>query len=136
MSEMKLTDADLARLEELAGKATPGPWNGSGSASCGYGWVEIPGNNTTGSERQASLGQYRGADADARYIAAACNAAPALVAEVRRLRDRVEALEKTKKHLSETARVLAEQVGKGNLGKIQDALNYAHYKASEREAMK
>lgn len=31
---------------------------------------------------------------DEKYIAAACNAVPSLVAEVRRLRERVEALEK------------------------------------------
>ncbi len=52
------------------------------------------------------------------------------------LRERVEALEKTNLRLEETAKVLAEQVGKGNLGKIQDALNYAHYKATEREAIR
>lgn len=65
-----------------------------------------------------------------------CATCDDLRAENAALRERVEALEKTNLRLEETAKVLAEQVGKGNLGKIQDALNYAHYKATEREAMK
>ena len=52
------------------------------------------------------------------------------------LRKQVAALEKANLHAEQTAMVLAEQVGKGNLGKIQDALNYAHYKATEREAIR
>lgn len=132
MSEMKLNDAELARLEELAGKATPGKWS-----TTDYTGPDVL--ITAMLEGIPYSVWNRGTNArkeDLEYIAAACNMAPVLVAEVRKLRDRVEALEKTKKHLSETARVLAEQVGNGNLGKIQDALDYAHYKASEREAMK
>lgn len=138
------------------------------------------------------------ADASAKFAAAACNAVPALVAEVRRLREdrtamlrdmdavktkaepcddcwtiymlmremgieeknwfhrdvcarltemqnaekenaalreKVEAWEKEKPHLEETARVLAEQVGKGNLGKIQKALEWAEEEAKKREAV-
>jgi hypothetical protein len=60
MSKMTLTDAELARLEELAAHYV------SGNA--------LP-------------------FADDAYRESACNATPALVAEVRRLRDRVEALE-------------------------------------------
>ena len=79
------------------------------------------------------------------YQLEAANAVPALVAEVRRLRrnyecsekslqrhehmvaelmEKVEAWEKEKPHLEETARVLAEQVGNENLGKIQKALEW------------
>lgn len=80
-----IDETELARLEALAAGATTFPWKGDGHKECGYGWVKIPGFNTTGTERSARLGQYLGADDDARYIAAACNAVPALVAEVRRL---------------------------------------------------
>lgn len=86
-----IDETELARLEDLAKEATSRPWRGDGHKECGYGWVKIPGFNTTGTERSAMLGQYLGADDDARYIAAACNAVPALVAEVRRLREKVEA---------------------------------------------
>lgn len=61
MSEMKLTDADLARLEELAAAAGEGAYSAAGD-----GCPTI------------------------QYVVAACNAAPALVAEVRRLRAEVE----------------------------------------------
>lgn len=81
-----LDETELARLEALAAGATTLPWKGDGHKECGYGWVKIPGCNTTGTERSARLGQYLGADDDANYIAAACNAVPTLVAEVRRLR--------------------------------------------------
>lgn len=81
-----LNETELARLEALAAGATTLPWKGDGHKECGYGWVKIPGFNTTGTERSARLGQYLGADDDANYIAAACNNAPALIAEIRRLR--------------------------------------------------
>ena len=98
-----------------------------------------------------------------RFVHDACNNAPALVAEVRRLREalnkehrawqcaegrgdglemenaalreKVEAWGKEKTHLEETARVLAEQIGKGNLGKIQRALEWADEEAKKREAV-
>lgn len=158
-----LDETELARLEALAGESTPRPWKGDGHKGCGYGWVKMPGFNTTGTERSARLGQYLGADDDARYIAAACNSVPALVAEIRRLREslnkehrawqcaegrgdglemenaalreKVEAWGKEKTHLEETARVLAEQIGKGNLGKIQLALEWADEEAKKREAV-
>lgn len=88
-----IDETELARLEALAAGATTFPWKGDGHKECGYGWVKIPGFNTTGTERSARLGQYLGADDDARYIAAACNAVPALIAEIRRLREKVEAWE-------------------------------------------
>lgn len=80
----QLTDADLARLEELAGKATPGPWETvmDFGVGCPSGDGPVPLKVCMADEKN-----------DARYIAAACNATPALVAEVRRLRARVEALE-------------------------------------------
>ena len=82
MSEMKLNDAELARLEELAGKATPGKWSTTdytGPDVLITAMLEgIPysvWNCGTNARKE-----------DLEYIAAACNATPALVAEVRRLR--------------------------------------------------
>lgn len=79
----QLTDAELARLEGLAGKATPGPWAEMNSGV----FPMVYGPNGERVCRTVDKAE------DSVYIAAACNAAPALVAEVRRLRDRVEALE-------------------------------------------
>ena len=61
MSEMKLTDADLARLEELAAAAGEGAYSAYSAEGDGCPTIQ--------------------------YVVAACNAAPALVAEVRRLRE-------------------------------------------------
>lgn len=88
-----IDETELARLEELA---------------CAAG--------------DADYSAHDDADDSTKYAAAACNAVPALVAEIRRLR--TERL-----HLEETARVLAEQVGKGNIGKIQRALEWADEEA-------
>ena len=80
MSEMKLTDAELARLEELAGKAClPFETVMEFGVGCQSGNGPIP-------LKVCMTGDKN----DARYIAAACNAAPALVVEVRRLRAELE----------------------------------------------
>ncbi len=76
-----LTDAELARLEELAEKATPRPW-----AEMNRGlYPMVYGPN---GERVCRSVDSKN---DTIYIAAACNAVPSLVAEVRRLRAENEA---------------------------------------------
>ena len=71
-----LTDAELERLEELASGATPGPW-----AEMNRGlYPMVYGPN---GERVCRSVDSKN---DTIYIAAACNAVPQLVAEVRRLR--------------------------------------------------
>lgn len=92
--EITLTDADLARLEELAGKATPGPWKETTDPSHFYTISTVLGGveaQRSGVWQQMIIQVGGWADvpeqeANTRYIAAACNAALALVAEVRRLR--------------------------------------------------
>lgn len=88
---MTITDDELARLEALAQAATPGPWsddlrcfnpNGVRDAWCSMGPVLRYGDEF------ASPGQSAGSQSwlDSRFISAARDAVPALVAEVRRLR--------------------------------------------------
>lgn len=119
MSDTPLTDAELARLEELAAKATPGPWANTDTVFelCGAhpdDWWKIYAKKTedvgvypyitvcsmsfratdeeVAEARRVSWNDHAKmydpgqAGNDARYIAAACNAVPSLVAEVRRLR--------------------------------------------------
>lgn len=87
MTPAPLTDADLAELERLAEKATARPWvvNGTRRIESEHehgvvndGWI---------------IGETNGPDdrRNSTFIAAACNLAPALVAEVRRLRERLAA---------------------------------------------
>jgi hypothetical protein len=74
-----ITEEDLARLETLAQAATPGPWDSDGiTIGAGDDQVaDIWGDN-----------DFDGAQcsANGRFIVAACEAVPALVAEVRRQR--------------------------------------------------
>lgn len=85
-----MSDIDLDRLDALAAAATPGPWQEDGPWWSNHvsGWVI-----TTGADRNAVAYQPLGWDrlptsaADAAFIAAARDAVPALVAEVRRLRE-------------------------------------------------
>ena len=81
-----LDEAELARLEKLALRATAVPYHYfENSLRDGHG------------NQIAEITQDHDDFAhdihDTAYIAAACNAVPALVAEVRRLREKVEALE-------------------------------------------
>ena len=83
MNETQLTDAELARLEELAGKATPGKWS-----TTDYTGPDVL--ITAMLEGIPYSVWNRGTNArkeDLEYIAAACNMAPVLVAEVRKLRE-------------------------------------------------
>ena len=73
-----MTEEELARIEALANAATPGPWETYGSDR--YGWrVDGPPDTDEG----------RISEENARFIAAARDAVPALVAEVRRLRNEI-----------------------------------------------
>ena len=153
----RIDETELARLEALAGKASKGPF-----FEDGFDVQDDDDNEVACCNRSDDLSEDV-QEANTHYIAAACNSVPALVAEVRRLREalnkehrawqcaegrgdglemenaalreKVEAWGKEKTHLEETARVLAEQIGKGNLGKIQRALEWADEEAKKREAV-
>lgn len=90
-----LSDSDLARLEALAAKATPGTWTVksygtsiSGAEACGVSrdFARLP----DGTILHVKL-EYCGRD-DAEFIAASRDAIPALVAEVRRLSAKADRL--------------------------------------------
>lgn len=106
-----LTPDDLARIEELAEKATPGPWNAGG-------YSDYPGDEgsaiTAGAEGtmeergiayavEYSWTTPESCKADAEFIAAARTAVPALVAGVRSRDERIAELEAAR-----DARVKAE----------------------------
>lgn len=85
-----MTDDELTRLAALANAATPGPWhtdadtcgdNDDPAVMAGKQWV----CGTSYDTLSTSIGD-RDIKADARFIADARDAVPALVAEVRRLR--------------------------------------------------
>ena len=89
MSMTELTDAELARLEELAGKATPGEWYESVTGE------GVPSVNASAEDAYHGFsiciqGMIHNTH-NITYIAAACNAVPSLVAEVRRLREALDA---------------------------------------------
>lgn len=83
-----MTEEELARLEELASKATPGPWEwvaGSDAlhaTTVPHEWHE----DETAKIIVTDSHVYPPHGADAAFIAAAREAVPALLAEVRRLR--------------------------------------------------
>ena len=156
-TEEGISEVELLKLEAMAGRASKGPFFKDGFD------VQDDGDNEVACCNRSDEIDEDTQEANAHYIAAACNAVPALVAEVRRLREalnkehrawqcadargdwlemenaalreKVEAWGKEKTHLEETARVLAEQVGKGNLAKIQNALEWADEEAKKREAV-
>lgn len=79
-----MSDNDLNRLEALANAATPGPWEAEND--CGTG---ILSGMLGGRPRMMPFGDVW-TFADAVFIAAARTAVPELIAEVRRLRERLE----------------------------------------------
>lgn len=92
---------DLEELERLAKAATPGPWKEGRhdmfsiveGAHAKYIYANsIPVAISTGEEKDCER-----VLADARYIAAACNAVPDLIAENRALLERIRALEQKAK---------------------------------------
>lgn len=80
----RLSDADLDRADELAAKATPGPWQTS--------YLE-EGIEEIETVEGGHVAVADGLPADAEFIAFARTALPALVAEVRDLREREAASE-------------------------------------------
>lgn len=82
-----MTDEELARLEALAQAATPGPWKSCGASegqcSCCVVW-SIPADYPV--LRAVNEDDGPGRWQDSAFAAAARDAVPALVAEVRRLR--------------------------------------------------
>ena len=85
-----MTEDELKQIEARANAATPGPW-----------MHEKPVNGTTTKDDKRMFSAVWGAGVaelvgggmlarDAEFIAAACSDVPALVAEVRRLRDLIE----------------------------------------------
>ena len=95
-----MTNDQLAELERLTKAATPGPWKDK-SFKRNYDWGVI----CSGGKRIAQCTSTDVTDerkrvtfeeklANAAYIAAACNAAPELIAENRALRKRVRELER------------------------------------------
>lgn len=94
-----MTDEELGRLEALAAAATPGPWRVDHHVSPDleglYVGTDVPGENETIAYYQSVADSFaedlspdavRRLHADLAFIAAARTAVPALVAEVRRLR--------------------------------------------------
>lgn len=75
-----IDETELARLEELAGKASKGPF-----FEDGFDVQDDDDNEVACCNRSDDLSEDV-QEANTHYIAAACNAVPALVAEVRRLR--------------------------------------------------
>ncbi len=80
-----MTSDELNALDALCAAATPGPWSSASQREDGatfdWYWVEAPTNGNVTSD-------HLDMD-DATFIAAARTALPALIAEVRRLRDMV-----------------------------------------------
>lgn len=92
---MMITEDDLERWQALCDAATPGPWklwNGWGPAEdgkyrvCGIG-PDNSGTGITASDWPAS--DVAGRAEDLEFVAIARTALPALIAEVRRLRNSV-----------------------------------------------
>jgi uncharacterized small protein (DUF1192 family) len=112
MSARHITDERLAELTRLVSAAAPGPW-GYGRALCcdGMGWVEGPTRTVCSFDKESTHVHAVNA-VDAEFIAAARQAVPELVAEVRRLRADL-AREKTLRDAAErTVYAAAERVAK------------------------
>ena len=84
---MAVREADLAEWERLAAAATPGPWRQDPGGRAGARFDDVLADGSNIAEWIEP--------ADAAFIAASRTALPALVAEVRRLR---EALEQVRGH--------------------------------------
>ena len=85
MTPLPLTAQELDRLEELAGKATPGPWvpQSEDDGRSGPWWIDTHAY-PDGPEPVWAPPQYPVSGADAACIAALHNAAPSLIAAARR----------------------------------------------------
>lgn len=92
MSDL-LTEAELTEIEELADRATDLPWREHG----GWGSCVKGGPRRPDGQGEYTIAECAGSPsprADMAYIAAACNLAPRLVAEVRRLQAIAQASQK------------------------------------------
>lgn len=77
----KMTNEELDKLEELANKATPGPWKIDGYASFSIAVAHI---------YSEILIANTHCNNDAKFVAASREAIPKLIAEVRRLRKAID----------------------------------------------
>ena len=97
-----LTDARLAEMEALASDATPGPWKCGRYKLAGDPAFEVVGPSSENRRLivQTVVGDARCPEhtlqeqANAQFVAASREAVPALIAEVRRLRETLEAIAK------------------------------------------
>lgn len=89
---MTIDETELARLEALAQAATPGPWAPTAVCDDDDHWYACSPEHAFAEDDPAcdSGKRHPGALADAAFIAAARDAVPALVAEVRRLREQLQ----------------------------------------------
>ena len=99
-----IDETELARLEELAGKASKGPF-----FEDGFDVQDDDDNEVACCNRSDDLSEDV-QEANTHYIAAACNSVPALVAEVRRLRRNYECSEKSLQRHEHMVAELMEKV--------------------------
>jgi hypothetical protein len=100
-----VTAALEALRAALAAGPTPGPWACERAVNFPTGWIVRKVNGPLPTSMVAVVGVFgEGTEADADLIAAACNAAPDLLAEVDRLKAEREALLQTLEHVAQQAR--------------------------------
>lgn len=117
----------LSEIEQALEAATPGPWSHWGSGSEGWTTIESPGDDVLHHDERGH-GHMREdfawiSEADAELIVLLRNSAPELIAEVRRLRACVEAVEK-----------LANEWNKASDRELPAAERYAGYHSGARDA--
>lgn len=117
---------DIEAIAKLLSEATPGPWEWDGAQYVGHGETlpYVPQGSHLGQTLISLDDTYENSRADCALVAALLNAAPALLAELRRLRDENE----------RTALLVAEFAQGGELldetvGVLLDA--YRHMRAAE-----
>jgi hypothetical protein len=88
-----VTDTELSEYEALAAAATPGPWRAERD-HLGHWRITWPHSQNSSILRKQKVFS----DEDVAFIAAAREAVPALVAEVRRLREALDVASETCDH--------------------------------------
>ena len=99
-----IAETELARLEALAGKASKGPF-----FEDGFDVQDDDDNEVACCNRSDDLDEDT-QEANAQYIAAACNNVPALIAEIMRLRRNYECSEKSLQRHEHMVAELMEKV--------------------------